>query len=78
MGREVGSTQQRSTTNPTSCGIAHFQALPIPSLIIRSSEGVANGGLRSLPTVHMQHFASRFVAVGGKSAEYQGVNLPLC
>jgi hypothetical protein len=38
MGREVGSTQQRRMTNPTNCGIAHFQALPIPSLTIRPSE----------------------------------------
>ena len=50
MGREVGSTQQRSMTNPTNCGTAHFQALPIPSLTIRLSEGGALRGLRGLVT----------------------------
>jgi hypothetical protein len=43
MGREVGSTQQSRMTNPTNCGIAHFHALPIPSLTIRASRVLKAG-----------------------------------
>ena len=71
MGREVGSTQQRSMTNPTNCGTAHFQALPIPNLTIRHPR-MPLKGLRSLVTVYVQHFASHFDAVGGKYVKCLG------
>src|SRR5215467_13845965 len=77
MGREAGSTQQRSMTNPTNCGITHFQSLPIPSLIIHPSEGAALKGFAA-SIVHMQHFASQFDVVGSKFVKCLWRYISLC